>query len=203
MVISNSRGADTLSDLVTELGGHARAGTPEEAAVAGDVVVVAVPLRAYRDVPVVPLVGKTVIDTNNYYPQRDGHFPELDDESATTSELLQRHLPGSHVVKAFNNIHFRALGSLGRPAGAEDRSALPIAGDDADAKAAVTEFLDRIGYDTLDVGPLAEGWRYQRDTPAYAVIYAGPGGWGDPRPANADVLRAALARARRYRETTP
>jgi len=203
VVMSNSRGPDTLTDLVTELGDHASAGTPEEAAVAGDVVVVTVPLRAYRDVPVVPLAGKIVIDTNNYYPQRDGHFPELDEESVTTSELLQRHLPGSRVVKAFNNIYFRALGSLNRPAGAPDRSALPIAGDDADAKAAVTDLLDRIGYDVVDVGPLAEGWRYQRDTPAYAVIYAGPGGWADPRPASDDTLREALARAARYRDMAP
>ncbi len=202
VVMSNSRGPDTLTDLVTELGAHARAGTPEEAAVAGDVVVVTLPLRAYRDVPVAPLAGKVVIDTNNYYPQRDGHFPELDEESVTTSELLQRHLPGSRVVKAFNNIYFRALGSLNRPAGASDRSALPSAGDDADAKAAVTDLLDRLGFDVVDVGPLAEGWRYQRDTPAYAVIYAGLGGWSDPRPANADTLRGALAEAVRYRDMT-
>lgn len=203
VVMSNSRGPDTLTDLVAELGDHASAGTPEEAAVAGDIVVVTVPLRAYRDVPVVPLAGKIVIDTNNYYPQRDGHFPELDDESVTNGELLQRHLPGSRVVKAFNNIYFRALGSLNRPAGSPDRSALPIAGDDADAKAAVSDFLDRLGYDVVDVGPVAECWRYQRDTPAYAVIYAGPGGWSDPRPAGADTLRAAVARAVRYRDMAP
>lgn len=200
VVMSNSRGPDTLSGLVTELGEHARAGTAEDAAGAGDLVVVTVPLRAYRDVPAARLAGKVVIDTGNYYPQRDGHVAELDDESTTTSELLQRHLPGSRVVKAFNNIYFRALGSLGRPAGAENRSALPIAGDDTVAKATVTDVLDRLGYDAVDVGPLAEGWRYQRDTPAYAVIYAGPGGWGDPRPADADTLRAALAQARRYHD---
>lgn len=132
---------------------------PEGAAAAGDIGVVTVPLRAYRDVPVTPLTGTIVIDTNSYYPQRDGSIPELDDESATTSELLQRHLPGSPVLKAFNNIFFRALGSLNRPAGAADRSALPIAGDDADAKAAVADLLARIGDDVVDVGPLAEGWR--------------------------------------------
>ena len=93
MVLSNSRGPETLKDLVDELGPHARAGTAAEAAAAGDLVVVTVPLQAYRAVPVEPLAGKVVIDTNNYYPQRDGHFAELDDESTTTSELLQRHLP--------------------------------------------------------------------------------------------------------------
>src|SRR6478672_9428110 len=141
VVISNSRGPDTLADLVKELGPHARAGTVEHAAAAGDIVVVTIPLKNYRHVPVAPLAGKVVIDTNNYYPQRDGHIAELDDESTTVSELLQAHLPESHVVKAFNNIHFGHLLSLARPAGSPDRSALPIAGDDADAKKAVTGFL--------------------------------------------------------------
>src|SRR5688500_15428880 len=106
VVLSNSRGPETLADLVAELGDRARAATAAEAAEAGDIVVVTIPLKAYREVPVEPLRGKTVIDTNNYYPDRDGHIAELDDESTTTSELLQAHLPGSHVVKAFNNIFF-------------------------------------------------------------------------------------------------
>src|SRR4051794_3226464 len=80
VVISNSRGADTLADLVKELGPRARAATPTEAATEGDIVVVTVPLKNYRSVPGKPLAGKIVIDTNNYYPQRDGHIPELDDE---------------------------------------------------------------------------------------------------------------------------
>src|SRR5205807_7510764 len=112
-----------------ELGPHARAATPAEAAEAGDIVVVSVPLRAYRDVPVEPLAGKVVIDTNNYYPDRDGHFPELDDGSATSCELLQRHLPASRVVKGFNNISFGPLRSLPRQAGSPQRTALPTAGD--------------------------------------------------------------------------
>ena len=196
VVLSNSRGPQTLADLVAELGPHARAATAAEAAEAGDLVVVSIPLRAYRDVPVEPLAGKVVIDTNNYYPQRDGQIPELDDESTTVSELLQRHLPDARVVKGFNNIMFRPLRSLARPHGAPDRTALPIAGDDPDAKAAVTAFLDAIGYDTVDAGPLAEGWRFQRDTPAYAGLYFGPEGEG--RPVDAAGVRAALAEARRY-----
>src|SRR5881398_1177898 len=132
VVLSNSRGPETLADLVAELGPRARAATPAEAAAAGDVVVVSVPLRAYRDVPIEPLAGKVVIDTNNYYPERDGHIPELDDRSATSSELLQRHLPASRVVKGFNNMYSGHLRSLPRPAGSLERSALPIAGDDAD-----------------------------------------------------------------------
>jgi predicted dinucleotide-binding enzyme len=202
VVLSNSRGPETLKDLVEELGPRARAATPAEAAAAGDLVVVTIPLRAYREVPAAPLAGKTVIDTNNYYPERDGRFPELDDESTTTSELLQRHLPESTVVKAFNNIYFLHLLALARPAGAADRSALPIAGDDAGAKAAVTAFLDSLGYDAVDAGPLAEGWRFQRDTAAYAGLYsADPADWERPAPTNAAQVRAALAAARRYADS--
>lgn len=202
VVLSNSRGPETLKDLVDELGPRARAATPAEAAAAGDLVVVTIPLRAYRDVPAGPLAGKIVIDTNNYYPERDGRFPELDDESTTTSELLQRHLPESTVVKAFNNIYFKHLLALARPTGAADRSALPIAGDDAAAKATVAAFLDSIGYDAVDVGPLADGWRFQRDTTAYAALYsADPNDWERPAPVDAEKLRAALAAARRYADS--
>src|SRR4051812_337764 len=98
VVLSNSRGPGTLTDLVAQLGPRARAGTAAEAAAAGEIVVVTIPLRAYREVPVAPLVGKVVIDTNNYYPQRDEHIAELDNGSTTSSELLQAHLPESRVV---------------------------------------------------------------------------------------------------------
>src|SRR5436305_5232743 len=175
VVLSNSRGPETLAGLVNELGPRARAASAAEAAAAGDIVVVTVPLKACRAVPVEPLRGKVVIDTNNYYPERDGHIAELDDESTTTSELLQAHLPESRVVKAFNNIYFGHLGSLQRPAGHPERSVLAIAGDDQAAKQTVTEFLDSIGYDAYDVGPLSEGWRYQPDTPAYGQPYVAPG----------------------------
>ncbi len=200
VVLSNSRGPETLAELVAELGPRARAATAADAAAAGDIVVVTIPLKSYRDVPVEPLAGKVVIDTNNYYPQRDGHIAELDDESTTTSELLQAHLPTSHVVKVFNNIWFGALAALARPAGAADRTALAIAGDDADAKAQVTAFLDTIGYDAVDAGPLSEGWRYQRDTAAYVSLYLGPGGVEDMRSATAEQIRTALAAAVRYRD---
>lgn len=202
VVLSNSRDPHTLDGLVAELGERARAATPQEAAAAGDIVVVTVPLHAYTQVPVEPLAGKVVIDTNNYYPERDGRIAELDDETTTTSELLQAHLPESRVVKGFNNIVAGALGALARPAGAEDRSALPIAGDDADAKRVVSEFFDAIGYDAVDAGPLAEGWRFQRDTAGYVLTYAGPGGpIDDQRPASADHVREQLAQSRRYSES--
>jgi predicted dinucleotide-binding enzyme len=196
VVLSNSRGPETLKGLVEELGSLASAGTSAEAAAAGDIVVVTIPLKAYREVPVRPLVGKVVIDTNNYYPQRDGHIAELDSGSSTSSELLQKHLPQSLVVKAFNNIFFKHLRSLARPADSLQRTFLPIAGDDAEAKAAVIEFLDSIGYGAVDAGPLAESWRQQPDTPVYGVPY---GSFGDEtgKSAGAAAIRAALTEARR------
>jgi predicted dinucleotide-binding enzyme len=204
VVVSNSRGPATLADLVGELGDSARAATPEEAAAAGDIVVVTIPLAAVDQVPVAPLSGKVVIDTCNYYPQRDGHIAELDDESTTTSEIVQAHLPDSHVVKAFNNIYFQFLHDLARPHGAADRSVLAIAGDDAAAKATVTAFLDDIGYDAYDVGALAEGWRYQRDTAAYAGLYIdGDASVWPPersRVVKAELLAEKLAGAKRYQD---
>lgn len=188
VVISNSRGPETLADLVKELGPKARAATPIDAAKAGDIVVVTIPLKNYRSVPVEPLAGKIVIDTNNYYPQRDGHIPELDNESSTTSELLQAWLPKSKVVKAFNHIYASELTTHGQPAGAPNRRALVIAGDDANAKTTVTKMLDAFGFDTVDVGPLKEGWRIQRDTPGYG-----------PRR-NGEELGKDLAAAKRYRD---
>jgi 8-hydroxy-5-deazaflavin:NADPH oxidoreductase len=196
VLLSNSRGPDTLADLAAELGPLARATTGQEAAEGGELVVVTIPLRAVPSVAPGPPAGKVVIDTCNYYPQRDGHFPELDSGALTSSELIQRHLPSSAVVKAFNNIYYRHLESLARPAGAADRSYLPIAGDDPAAKAAVTAFLDSIGYGAVDAGPLAEGWRQQPGTPVYAGTY---GSFQDQKgsPASADAIRKALAAAER------
>ena len=174
-MLSNSRGPETLADLVSELGPRARAATAPDAASAGDIVVVTIPLKAYRDIPVDELAGKVVIDTMNYYPQRDGHVAVLDDGSTTSSELLQAHLPQSHVVKGFNNIFFQHLRDLAQPAaatGSDERSTLAISGDDTDAKQTVRQALDALGYDTLDLGPLAEGWRTQPGQPAYGTQYA-------------------------------
>ncbi|HEV7173176.1 NADPH-dependent F420 reductase [Pedococcus sp.] len=199
VVLSNSRGPETLAELVSELGPHARAATAAEAARAGDVVVVTIPLKAYREVPVDDLAGKVVIDTMNYYPQRDGQLAALDDGTSTSSELLQAHLPESHVVKAFNNIFFQHLGELARPSGADGRSALAIAGDDPDAKKRVTDLLDEIGYDTVDLGPLSESWRTQPGTPAYGLMYAADeADWSaGARPASTDVVAQRAAQAQR------
>lgn len=196
VVLSNSRGPETLKDLTEELGPLARAGTAEDAAASGDIVVVAVPLKAYASVPAGSLAGKPVIDANNYYAARDGQIAELDSDSVTSSELLQRHLPAAHVVKAFNNIFFKHLRSLARPSGAADRSFLPVAGDDPEAKAAVTAFLDSIGYGAIDAGPLAESWRQQPGQPVYGAPY-GPFENEAGTPADAGKIRAALAAAHR------
>jgi len=194
VVMSNSRGPETLRELVAELGPLASAATSGQAAEAGDLVVVAVPVKAIASVPAAPLAGKPVLDTGNYYPQRDGQIEVLDNGALTSSGLLQRHLPGAHVVKVFNNIYFRHLASLARPAGAADRSALPIAGDDTAAKAAVTAYLDAIGYDTVDDGSLADSWRQEPGTPVYGAPY-GPFSSKTGSPADAARIRAALAQA--------
>src|ERR1035438_6107549 len=175
VVLSNSRGPETLAGLVSGLGGRASAATAAEAgaagrapaataaeaAAAGDLVVVTIPLKNYRQVPVAELAGKTVIDTNNYYPQRDGQIPELDSGATTSSELLAAHLPAAHIVKAFNAIYFKDLGSQGEPAGTPHRRALPIAGDDAGAKRVVTTLIEEFGFDVVDAGGLAEGRRFE------------------------------------------
>jgi predicted dinucleotide-binding enzyme len=185
VVVSNSRGPETLQDLVRELGPRARAGTVAQAAEAGDIVVVTIPLKSIGDVPAAPLAGKIVIDTNNYYPQRDGHIPELDREQTTTADLLQRHLPSSKVVKAFNHIYAAELTTHGQPAGTPNRRALAIAGNDAEARKVVAELIDQFGFDVVDMGGLAESWRIQRDTPGYG-----------PRR-TAEELRRDLAAAQR------
>ncbi|WP_151082011.1 NADPH-dependent F420 reductase [Nocardioides cynanchi] len=202
VVLSNSRGPETLQALADDLGPHARAGTAAEAATAGDIVVVTIPLKNVDQVPTGPLRGKVVIDTCNYYPQRDGQIAELDDGTSTSSELVQRLLPGSRVVKAFNNIQFSHLGSLQRPQGDPGRSVLAIAGDDAEAKADVTAFLDAIGYDAYDAGTLGDSWRFQPDTPAYGAPYSDPeAGWPPPpgsgRRVTAAQMRERLAEAGR------
>ena len=196
VVVSNSRGPETLADLVAELGAKARAATAAEAAEAGEIVVVSVPFKAHPDLPADQLAGKVVLDTNNYYPQRDGHFAELDDRTTTSAELEQRQLGTARLVKVFNNIHFRHLAALARPAGAADRTALPVASDDAEAITTVTAFLDAIGYDTVEVGPLSESWRIEPGTPVYGTPY-GPFDNPDGTPAAAADVRAAVAAARR------
>ncbi len=196
VVLSNSRGPETLKDLADELGPLATAVTAAQAATAGDIVVVSVPVKAYPHLPAEALAGKVILDTGNYYPQRDGQIEDLDNGSLTCSDLLQRQLPDSVIVKVFNNIFYKHLASLARPSNAIDRTALPIASDDDKAKAVVAEFLDSIGYDTVDTGSLAESWRQDAGTPCYGAPY-GPFSDETGTPADVGTVRAALAQAQR------
>jgi len=185
IVIANSRGPETLDALVTRLGPRVTASTATGAAEAADIAVVTVPLKAVNDIPVAPLAGKIVLDTNNYYFERDGHIEALDRGETTTSQLLQDHLPDSKVVKAFNQIRAAEILTAGAPAGSPDRRALGTASDDDDAIAFVTDLYDRLGFDTVSAGPLSESWRLERDRPAYVTRQ------------NAEELRANLAIANR------
>lgn len=196
MVLSNSRGPESLADTVAELGPRASAVTSGEAAAAGDIVVVTVPVKAFPDLPAAALAGKTIIDTCNYGPERDGRIPELDSKSLTSSELLLRYIPDAMLVKAFNNVYFKHLLSLARPAGAADRSYLPIAGDSAAGNAAVTEFIESVGYSVVDAGPLADSWRQATDTPVWGTPY-GPASNEKGQPVGEDAIRTALAAATR------
>jgi len=143
-------------------GDRVQGGHGAGAAEFGDAVVVATPFAAYCSVPVVPLMGKPVLDANNYYPDRDGHIAELDQEEATTSEMLAARLVGAHVVRAFNAILQQNLAAGGTPPSTPGRRALPIAGNAADAMRAVAGLHDQFGYDVVDAGPLSERWRFQR-----------------------------------------
>jgi predicted dinucleotide-binding enzyme len=185
VVISNSRGPETLTDLVAELGPRATAATAAEAAAAGDFAVVTVPLKNYKDIPVEPLAGKVVIDTNNYYWERDGRIPALDNGEATTSGLLQEHLPQSRVAKGFNHIMAKDITTDGSPAGTENRRALATASDYPDAAELVTRLYDEFGFDTVNIGRLEDSWRVERDRPAYV------------KRQNAAELKDNLARAPR------
>lgn len=184
VMLSNSRGPQTMSSVLSGILG-VQVGSAEDAARFGDVVLVAIPFEHYRNVPAKWLEGKTVLDANNYYPTRDGHFPALDRFETTTSRLLAAHFSQSHVVKVFNAIFAPELTQDARPQGALDRRALPVAADDPAAKAQVIRLLDELGFDAVDAGGLDESWRFERAKPAYCV------------PLDQAGLTAALAAAER------
>ena len=185
VVISNSRGPGTLGDLVAELGPKARAATAAEAAAAGDFAVVTVPLKNIGDIPAEPLAGKIVVDTNNYYWERDGRIAALDNGEATTSGMLQDLLPQSKVAKGFNHIMYTQITTDGTPAGTDNRRALATASDYPEAAELVTRLYDEFGFDTVNIGPLSESWRVERDRPAYGSRQ------------NGEELRENLAKAPR------
>jgi predicted dinucleotide-binding enzyme len=163
VAVANSRGPESLGELVAEAGDAAHAATVEEAAQFGDLVIVALPVRAYSDLPSDSFAGKVVVDTGNYYPARDGQIEELDSDELTSTELLGRELPGSIPVKSFNTLNYRVLDAEGQPGAPRDeRIAVVLAGDDAAAKAQVSDLIERIGFAAVDTGSLAEGGRRQQ-----------------------------------------
>lgn len=173
VVLSNSRGPETLAEFVKELGPLARAGTVEEAIAFGDIVSLAIPLANFSSLPAEKLVGKVVLDQTNYYPGI-GNFrrADLDEGELTSSELVQNHLRGAKVVKGIHNLGWIHMQHNARPKGDAERTTLPIAGDDANAKEVVRRFIDAAGYDVVDAGSLADSWRIEPNTPIYFWPYA-------------------------------
>lgn len=166
VMMSNSRGPQSLLALRDAMG--CETGSVADAAAFADIALAAIPLQAWRAIPAAPLEGKVVLNPQNYFPQF-GRIAELERGELTTAELLARHLPQSHVVKTLNAILVEEVVPDARAAGMKDRRALPVAGDDLGAKKAAIQFLDQIGYDAVDTGALAEGWRFERRRPAYCV----------------------------------
>lgn len=163
VAISNSRGPDTLRGLVSELGPRAKAVTVEEAARFGDVVLISIQFGRYKGLPPQPFEGKIVIDANNYYPNRDGNFPEIDQGKITSSELIASHLRGAKVIKAFNTIWYEHLKAQGDPnLPREKRRAIFVAGDDPEAKRIVSDLIEEIGFAAVDTGNLRDGGKRQQ-----------------------------------------
>ena len=202
VIVANSRGPESLANLVDQLGPHATAGTIEQAARGGTAVLLSVPMPAYWTLPEGLLSGKTVLDTGNYYPSRDGRIPELDSGQYTQLQLAQKLLPGAVLVKAFSNILANHIPELARQSGASDRTALPIASADTDALEVAAGLIDRLGFDAVIVEPASQTWRFEPESAGYTQIYL-----SDPTvsweqststpgaPVSKDALRAALASA--------
>jgi predicted dinucleotide-binding enzyme len=167
VVLANSRGPETLTDLIAQLGPAARADTAVEAAKAGDFVVIAVPLKLANNMPTDVLAGKIVIDTNNYMPWRDGNHPMIDAGDTNEHELRQAQLPTSKVVKAFAHIQAPRILTWGKPAGSPGRLALSASSNFPEAVELVTQLYDQFGFDTVDNSPLSESWRTRPGQPAW------------------------------------
>ncbi len=167
VAIANSRGPETLTELVDEIGGNAKAVTVAEAIDFGEMVFVSIPFGKYKELPADKFDGKIVIDSNNYYPERDGQFEEIDDGKITSSELLAKHLSGASIVKAFNTIWFEHLKTQGnKNLPIEKRRVIFVSGDDSGAKKKVSELIEEIGFGAFDTGNLSEGGKTQATTSA-------------------------------------
>lgn len=167
--VANSRGPATLRDLAASSG--ATAVTVEQAVRDKDLVIVTIPEKAIAELPrnlfASARPDTVVVDTGNYYPQRDGRIAPIEQgtpESVWVSEQI-----GRPVIKTFNNIHAKDLMERGVPAGTPGRIALPVAGDDARAKRVVMNLVEQLGFTAVDAGPLAESWRQQPGTPVYGT----------------------------------
>jgi 8-hydroxy-5-deazaflavin:NADPH oxidoreductase len=187
--VANSRGPETLAALAQETGAHAA--TVTEAVRGAQLVVVTIPEKNIRELPPGLFDGAApdvvVVDTGNYYPrQRDGRIDAIEEGLTETGWVAQQ--LGRPVIKAFNNIYAQHLLERGRPAGTPGRIALPVAGDDAAAKAVVLRLVDELGFDGVDAGGLGESWRQQPGTPVYGADLDAAG------------VRRALAEARPERQ---
>lgn len=186
VVLANSRGPETLQGLVEALGSSARAASAESTASAGDVVVIAVPLKLVNDMPVGALAGKIVLDTNNYMVWRDGRIPVIDSGEKTVHELRQEQLPMSKVAKAFTHIQAPRILTWGKPRGQLGRLALSTSSNFPEAVEWVTQLYDQFGFDTVNNSPLNDSWRSAPGQPA----------WKQERQTQQE-LQANLARAQR------
>jgi predicted dinucleotide-binding enzyme len=168
VTVANAQGPQSLQTRLDTMGHGVRAATVEEAERFGEVVIVAIPFGQYRSLSPELLRGKIVVDAGNYYPQRDGNFRQLDDDGATSCELVAEYLQGARVVKGFYALRSDVLRDEAKPAGTPGRLAMPLAGNDAAAKHVVSGPIDEIGFDPVDLGSLAEGGRQiQPGSPVY------------------------------------
>lgn len=166
VAVSNSRGPESLQGLIAELGPRAQAMTVDDVARFGEMILLAIPWRTPEGLPDAALVaGKIVIDAMNPY----GANGPIDLGSATSSEEVQKRLPGARLVKAFNTIYYEHLAHQGNTAlPLEERRAIPVSGDDAEAKARVSGLIEEIGFGPVDWGSLRQGGRAQQpDAPVY------------------------------------
>ena len=187
VAVANSRGPETLAGLSAETGAHVT--TVEDVVKGKDVVIVAIPMKSITELPnglLRSAAARTVVvETGNYYPQRDGHIDAIE-AGMTESRWVAEQL-GRPVVKAFNTIHAKHLLERGRPAGDPQRMAVTIAGDESAAKAVVLQLIEELGFDGVDAGRLDESWRQQPGTPVYGAALG------------AEASRRALAEARNER----